>query len=270
MKKINLIMSLLTIFACLQLSVAGTLPLNTGYDYANYTTYPTGTVSANEEYWIRIASYPVVNPAAVGNTWAVAPASGWATPMTSGNLIPSTYINAFGNSLNGSNPTNTVSQNPSYALYRKCFCLPEGYKGAKIQGSVRSDETVNIWLNSLSNIILPPSPLNVLTSSEAHNFSYSDQNKFRVGSNCIYVWVEDTGWLTGFNLVGNVTTTNNTTPVIAKGIGMSFAPCSCNQGTQGTLLQKKYELEEKEAIREIVKFAEAKRIERKRINNPKN
>lgn len=240
------------IFVLSSLSFAGSLPLNTGYDYSNYNTYSFGT---NDNYWIRIASYPTM---AVGPSWAVSTAgTSWATPLMGPTGVPSTWINAFGST--NASPGGSSAQNPAYAIYRKCFCLPEKFGEANIRGSVRSDESIQIWLNLMGNQVLPVSPINL--NNPPYQINFTKQSAFRVGRNCIYVLVEDTGVHTGFNLAANVSAAGGT-PMIAKGANMSFEPCACGNTKQLGAFQKKEDLEEREVLKEIVKTAEMRRIER--------
>lgn len=252
-------------------SFAGTLPLNTGYDYSSWNTYAAG---ANDNYWIRIASYPPVMPTPVGPSWAVAYNGNFATwlpPMAGPTGIPSMWINAFGNT--NASPAGASAQNPAYAIYRKCFCLQPGFSNANIRGSVRSDEAIQIWLNSMLNTVLPVSPININnTNGPPYQISYTNQSAFRSGKNCLYVLVEDTGSHTGFDLAANLTA-NNVTPLIATGPGMSFEPCSCGHGIPDTAVpgttipgaaMRTADSEEQQTLAAIVKIARQKRLSRTR------
>lgn len=254
--KINIAAMILLVVVSANLTFGGSLPLNTGYDYSNSTIYSFGS---SDDYWIRIASYPVMSPA-VGPAWAV------STSGTSWLTLPnSTWINPFGST--NVTPNGYNAQNPAYALYRKCFCLRPGYNEPRIQASVRSDESIQIWLNLMGNQVLTTSPINLNGTPYAIN--YTNASAFRVGKNCLYVLVEDTGVHTGFNLDGKIFA-NNVTPLIAKGANMSFEPCSCSQGPQPAALQKRLDAEDEQVVKEIVKVAEMKRIERIRRPDPRN
>jgi hypothetical protein len=234
-------------------SFAGTLPLNTGYDYSSWNTYPAGI---NDDYWIRIASYPAVTPP-VGPSWAVLHSGGgaaWSPPLVGPTLIPSMWINAFGST--NASPSGSSVQNPAYAIFRKCFCMPQGYSNAAIRGSVRNDDAIQIWLNSVLNTVLPPSSLNI--NGTPYQINYANQSAFRTGRNCLYALVEDTGGHTGFNLAANLTA-NNVTPLIAKGPGMSFEPCAC--GHVPTNMQRSADSDEQETLAMIVKLAEQRRLD---------
>jgi hypothetical protein len=238
-------------------SSAATLPLNTGYDYSNWNTYPATTP---DNYWIRIASYPTM---AVGPSWAVLNTSAgapWIAPMPGPTGIPSMWINAFGNTAAGPNAS---VLDPKYAIYRKCFCLPAAFTQPKIQGSVRNDDSIQIWFNSQLNTVLSPSPLNMNTVviGAPYTINYTDQTKFRIGRNCLYVLVEDTGGHTGFDLAANLTVNTAIPPMIATGPNMSFGNCTCGQGVPVAAM-KKMETEDDEVIAQIVKFAEERRLKR--------
>jgi len=256
----------ITLFILITLGVsnpssAATLPLNTGFDYSNLTTYSAPSIPANENYWIRIASFPTM---AVGASWAVAYNSAgapWAAPMPgpAPQNFPSMWINAFGPT--AASPSGASFQNPAYAIYRKCFCLPAAFTQPRIQGTVRNDDAIQIWLNSQLNTVLPPSPLNMLNTGTPYPINYSDQSKFRLGRNCLYVLVEDTGVHTGFDLAANLTVNTAIPPMIATGPNMSFGTCSCGQPTLAAAM-KKMETEDEEVIKQIVKFAEERRLKR--------
>lgn len=254
LRKLKVTLFIVLALVVSDLSFAGTLPLNTGYDYSNWNTYSYGS---NDNYWIRIASYPPVLPNQVGPSWAVSTVgTSWAPPLAGPTGIPSTWINAFGST--NQSPSSSSGPPPFYAIYRKCFCMQPGYSNASIRGSVRSDETIQIWLNSLLYTVLPPSPINL--NGPPYQINFTNQTAFRTGRNCLYVLVEDTGVHTGFNLAANLTA-NNITPIIAQGPNMSFAPCSCGQGIPATLL-KKADVEERETIQALTKIAEQRRLRR--------
>ncbi len=265
-RKRNLAIPILMLITLGNSVFAGTLPLNTGYDYPNWTTFPTAS-TATERYWIKLATYPAT-AGTPGNSWVIAPPPvGWSSALNlviGTNTYSSTWISAFGNPpiATGTNAINT-----GYAIYRKCFCLPQGYSQPRITGSVRSDDSIQMYLRSQLNTVLPPSQGNHNTTP--YTINYTNPAGFRVGTNCLYAYVEDTGGSTGFNFAGEVTA-NNVTPLIAQGVNMSYAPCACNQGPIGISEQKKFDLDEKNVVQEIVKMAEAKRIENIRIKNPKN
>jgi hypothetical protein len=85
----------------------------------------------------------------------------------------------------------------------------------------------------------------------------------------MYVLVEDTGGMTGFNLNAAVTTSNGT-PMIAQGVNMTFSPCACGGQALPGAANRRVDDEDKKAVEELIKIAEAKRIEIIRIRNPKN
>lgn len=252
----------ITLFILLTLGLSNpvstaTLPLNTGYDYSNWNVYPA---TVNDDYWIRIASYPTM---AVGASWAVAHNSAgapWISPPPGPTGIPSMWINAFGPTAAG--PGGSVND-PKYAIFRKCFCLPVKFSQPTIRGTVLNDDSIQIWLNSQLNTVVAPTPLNFASPL---TFSYNNQSKFRLGSNCLYALVEDTGGHMGFDLAANLTVVSALPPMIAKGPNMSYEPCSCAQG-KATDLQK-MEMEEQETVRQIIKFAEERRL--KKLPNQKN
>lgn len=244
---------------------AGSLILNTGYDYPNNNIYST-TPSVNDDYWIRIAvggGSPLISSPLPGPSWAVV--GGWTSAMSytiSSSSFPSTWINAFNN--NNLSPTGASWQNPAYAIYRKCFCLPNGSVEPRIIAQVRNDDSIQIWLNLMTNQLLAPNvrPYNGFAPPYTLN---SNPAFFRPGINCLYVQVEDTGGATGFNLIGEVRTIGPA-PLVAQGVNMSFAPCACQ--TRGVNPQIKFDVEEQAMIKQIAKTAELKRLELKKQSVP--
>jgi hypothetical protein len=115
--------------------------------------------------------------------------------------------------------------NVGYTIFRKCFCLMS-FSQARLAFDVRGDDNLTIWLNTTLNTLVPatsgrwnlPSPI---------SFATTDQSKFRIGVNCLYVLLEDTGGNMGFNLRGSVSA-YGLMPMPASGTGASFAPCGCD------------------------------------------
>lgn len=235
------------------------LPLNTGYNYTSFNTYPVSTPPVRDNYWIEVAASaaPVPEPA------FVVPSAGWNPPQPGSQWISGTATKA-------SYP-GTSQINPSYSIFRKCFCLLRGFKNPKVSFRVKSDDSIQVWLNSQMNTLLVPSPANF--NSNPHSGGTSDASRFRIGRNCIYVLVEDIGTITGFNLVGTVSALG-LMPTAAAGTGMSFQPCACETPTGSVPLSatagasalarsSRVDVEDDSAvIAEIVKYAEARRSRR--------
>jgi len=237
-----------------------TLPLNTGYNYASWNQYPVGV---QDNYWINIASYTPTTPP-VGPTWVI-PWAGWAPPLPGSGWISARNTR---NSALGIN-----DENRGYTIFRKCFCLLPGFKEARLKFSVRADDSLEVWLNTHLNKVL---------SATYGNFNPTDpplsagtDKGFRVGKNCLFVLVEDKGGAMGFDLAGDVTAIG-LLPTPAAGVAQSFAPCSCQSGHPGPVeaggpreaLERRAvqaaEQEEQETVKAIIKFAEARRLERQR------
>jgi hypothetical protein len=201
-----------------------TLPLNTGYNNGAFTLYPlpvgSGTVSDN--YWIKVsASAPPVPQAA----FVVNPNSAWA-PTLSAYGVGSRWISPTGT---GASLPGASGTNPSYFIFKKCFCLMPGYQNPQISYQLRGDENTQVWLNALTNVISGPSAVNFGPNSAPVNGSTNNAAWFRTGVNCIYVLLDDTGGAVGFNLAGTVSATG-LMPVAASGTGASFEPCQCGFG----------------------------------------
>jgi len=162
-------------------------------------------------------------------------------------------------------------ENPSYTIFRKCFCLLPGYKDAKLSFQARADDTIQVWLNTQMNQVLAPSWGNL----NGPVLSGASTNGFRVGKNCLYVLLEDIYYgAMGFDLAGTISA-YGLLPMPAMGVGQSFEPCACRSGgpvgvadasnamrvadpTSATRVQDSDE----QVIREIVKLAEARRAAR--------
>lgn len=268
MKKINLVASLvLLLMSFEQAAVAqSSLPLNTGYNHAGYAPYPTviGTSSVQDNYWINIASFPATTPP-VASSWVLEHPVGWWVPL------PGSHWISARNSV-GSAP-GTASDNPSYTIFRKCFCLLPGFKEAKLNFQVRADDNITIWFNTILNQVLAPSPGQ---SNSPTPLSGGTSKGFVVGKNCLYALVEDTtpGKM-GFNLAGDVSA-YGLLPTAAFGENQSFEPCVCRKGryiptgesldaganSRGTL--RAADDDDRQVIREIVKAAEERRAARRR------
>lgn len=187
-----------------------TLPLDTGFNNSNFTIY---NGNPPDNYWIKVAASTGSTPVP-GFVIPAHPA--WQTlPSSIGGL--SRWV---GPTATGGSPSGQTT----YALFRKCFCLMPGYKQAQMNFKIRGDDIIGVWLNSVSNNILPV---------QGGSFSGPAINgpapapQFRTGRNCVYVLVVDTGSVvTGFNLAGTVSA-YGLMPMASAGIGASFKPCAC-------------------------------------------
>lgn len=238
-------------------SLSQSLPLNTGFDHGSIQTYPLPTSGpVRDNYWIEVAASaaPVPEPA------FVVPNAPWAAPMVFG--TGSRWISG---TANRSSYPGTSAINPSYSIFRKCFCLMRGFQNPQINFRLRSDNAVQVWLNSQLNPMLGPSPSNF--NGPVHVGGTSDPSRFRAGRNCVYVLVEDDGVIFGFNLHGTVTALG-LMPTAAAGTDMSFHPCACDTPTgsatvsattNATELARRSRTEaddDSEVIAAIVKIAE--------------
>jgi hypothetical protein len=212
--------------------VSGTsiaMPLNTGYDHGAIIPGPYASGSP-DDYWIKIASYepgsttvPVARAFVLTGTpnstvWGTMAGASWIGPRTAANsTVP------------------TGPKDPSYSIYRKCFCLLQGFANPQLSISIRSDDQVQVWLNSMR--LTPPSSPTTLVGPAAANHDIgqmpvyqaqtSNPNYFRPGRNCIYVLVEDYhGGFGGFILSGNMNAAG-LMPQPAIGTEASFGTCGC-------------------------------------------
>ncbi|MGC2237580.1 MAG: hypothetical protein WA584_15565 [Pyrinomonadaceae bacterium] len=239
-----------------------TVPLNTGYDHWLNAAYPITTAATpqqflQDDYWMHLS-----NP--VANTWSASYAItrhfGWWTPMISP-VFRSNWINSR---TTWASAMPTSPTNPGYTIYRKCFCLQNGYIEPRISFNIRADDGVTVWLNTILNTVLAPSPSN-------YTYTAATSSGFRVGSNCLYVLVEDTGGATGFDLNGTVSAYAGLLSTPSKGPNQSYAPCSCGGGVNGQGISTENETktstlttDDTEIIKGIVKYAEQRRVERTR------
>ncbi len=256
--KLNLIAA---VFALLVLSsfanASVTVPLNTGYDH--WLGVPYTGLPKQDIYWSNLS-----NP--VNNIWtpsyavltSYAPAL--TAPFANSQWISSrmTYLSA--------SPT-TVTK-PDYTIFRKCFCLQNGYIDPRINFRLRADDNVTVWLNTIMNPVLTPSTANFGLGWSNPYYRNTNQG-FRVGSNCLYVLVEDFGGATAFILEGDVSATAGLFQTPSTGSDQSYAPCSCGGGVNGQGISTENETktstltaDDTEIIKGIVRYAEQRRIER--------
>lgn len=260
MKKINLMAAVFALLIFSNLAVGQTVQLSTGFDNALtvQATYPNQPVLSNQpdNYWMNIASFPTTTPA-VGPAWVLhSPQALW-WPI----LLPnSRWISAWRTA--ASAPGVSVST-PGYTIFRKCFCLLPGYKNPSLSFRVRADDNISVYLNTILNPVLAPSngQWNGTTP-----LSGSTTQGFRVGRNCLYVYLEDVGTVAGFDLSGSVSAIG-LLPTPAIGMNQSYTPCSCPGGPvqpAGTAsATREAGDDEQQIVREILKIAESRRSKRK-------
>jgi hypothetical protein len=101
----------------------------------------------------------------------------------------------------------------------------------RIQFSVRADDNVQVWMNGIANELVAPQ-YGRFRSTDATPIQVNQpgQDFLVPGRNCLYVMVEDTAYITGFNLQGRVTGALATP---ASGVGMDFSPC-CDEVNGGS------------------------------------
>jgi len=245
------------------LANAQIIPLNTGYNHSipALSAQPTSGVSSiiPDNYWINIASsFPPGTPA---TTWVLRTAAAPWLPLPNADWISArnTVLSASG----------TSNINPSYTIFKKCYCLLPGYQNVDVKFRVRADDHITVWFNDTLHPLLQASmgnwnfgqPLNSLPTNSGY---------FHVGKNCIYVLLEDVGGHMGFTMDGNITADWGLLPRPAMGTGQTFEPCTCNTGPTGVasgnpraLARKEDGGDEQAVVDAIIKIAEARRRERK-------
>lgn len=230
------------------------LPLNTGYDYSTYSLYPTvgtATSTTQDQYWINIASYPTTSPA-VGPAYVLQQPSYWSTALPA-----SHWISAWNQALSQPGVT---SDNPGYTIYRKCFCLAENYRDPQISFTARSDDTLQVWVNSHLNTVL----LQQFGGFNGPGIASLPSNPawFHAGLNCLYALVEDTyGGAMGFDLDGSVQAFG-LSPQAALGVDQTF-DCGCRR--ELTPRTEEEEEHESEVLAAIIRIAEQRRLARTAI-----
>lgn len=252
------VMSALILVSCATASSALTVArLNTGYDHANFAPYATVTTPVSgtpDSYWINIASYPPTNPAAPTPAWVLKyPGPSWLP------AIPGTHW--IGPRKNVNSDANTSATDPGYTIFRKCFCLLPKFTQASLTVTMRADDTVQVWFNSQLNVVLSPqhghfdnpAPLTSPPSSPAW---------FRVGRNCIYVLVEDTGGWMGFDLDGTIQA-NGLMEIPSIGPAGKFR-CPCESGRTLTTASRTSRTldDDAEVVAALRQIAEQRRLQR--------
>lgn len=222
MKTLKSLAALLALLAAAAPALGSTtLPLNTGYDYGIWGLYPApgpatltpAPTATMDMYWINIATYPTTNPA-VGPAFVVQPSPAWA-------VLPNSYwVSARNTFFSGAG---TGPSRPGYSIFRKCFCLSEGFKNAKLSFTLRADDNVQVWLNTQLNPVLNAGTVPMWSPP----LSAATDRGFRGGMNCLYVLVEDsTAGAMGFDMAGTVSA-DGLMPAAAYGVNQTFQYCSC-------------------------------------------
>lgn len=101
---------------------------------------------------------PTVSPAWVLNRSLGGPPTPWAPPLsvTAGSpptTFPSQWIGP--RPVVASSPGSSATF-PAYSLFRKCFCLMPGFSNPRVSFSIRGDDTVQVWLNNVTNTLVGP------------------------------------------------------------------------------------------------------------------
>lgn len=261
----KLVQSILTtIFVFLNLtgwaSGQTVVPLNTGYNHATNSVYAVGV---KDNYWINLAtSVPTTPPA--DTTWNIATSFAWLPALPAGAGLPGTnWISAWNSAPSHLAPVTGVG----YTIFRKCFCLMS-FSQARLSFNVRGDDNITIWLNTTLNTLVPATS-GRWSLSPPIAYSTTDQSKFKMGVNCLYVLLEDTGGHMGLNLRGSVSAFG-LMPQPASGTATSFAPCGCDFTTPGPVgpapagnaaqLRAAGEFDDRKMVEEIQKIAETRRV----------
>jgi hypothetical protein len=255
MKKIQSIAIVFALVNFSSLALGQTvLPLNTGFNHSTGSIYLGGA----DNYWINLATSPPTSPP-TAPSWVIPHQPPWLQPMPPVTGIPGTnWISAW-NTIGGQvDPVTKIGT----SLFRKCFCLMS-FKDARLEFDIRADDNIIVYLNTALNIIIPsspgqhanPVPLSAVTT---------DQTKFRIGINCLYVFLEDTGGYMGFNLRGTMRAFG-LMPMLAMGTETSFAPCGCDFSARvGAKPGVRTKFDDRQVVQEILRAAEARHAARRK------
>jgi hypothetical protein len=262
MKRMNLPAAVLALLVFHILTFAQTVPLNTGYNHLVPVLSPlppVGVSSIPDNYWINIASsFP---PATPTTTFVLNPGSTPWLPLPNANWISAR------NTVGSASGTSNI--NPSYTIFKKCYCLLPGYQNVAVRFLARADNNITVWFNDTLHPLLPASSGHWSSGAPLMSLP-TNPSYFHTGRNCIYVLLEDDGGLMGFTMDGNITATWGLLPRPAMGTGQTFEPCTCNTGPTGVasgnpraLARKEDGGDEQAVVNAIVTIAEARRRERK-------
>lgn len=251
MKKLLLVSAMAAVFFTTAPAFAQTtMPLNTGYDHGAFAPYPnpTSPSTTQDNYWIKIASYEPPAPSSpVAPAWVIQKAGGWSLQFPNTQWIGPRNTNAA--------PAGSSQNNPAYSIFRKCFCLMKGYKEARLNFQLRADDNVQVWLNSVTNTLVPAQ----IGNHSGTPLTAQTMNGFKQGKNCVYVLVEDTlNGSMGFNLSGSVSAIG-LMPQAAASVNQTFAPCACDQQPGAAGAGMKTADEEQATVNQIIKIAEDRR-----------
>jgi hypothetical protein len=254
-----------------------TSPLNTGYDHSVPGPYMTVSIpisNRQDMYWINLATYPATTPP-TGPSWVLKfPGAPWAPAMTytSGSVT-------WGSSWIGARKTvdggGSTLDNTGYSIFKKCFCLLPGFNNAFLSFKALTDDKASFYLNTIPNSL---GTVSGNAGGPAFSGGTNNQNYFHVGKNCFFVYLEDQGGWMGFDLVGEIKA-NGLLPMVAaswNGTDISFEPCPCSNPTptsprpgmpNSARVGAQAEYDDQQVINELVKFAEARRTAKQKIQD---
>jgi hypothetical protein len=255
MLKNLLIAPLAALFALGSSAMAVGLPIDTGYNYspvfAPYALPPLNVASTIvDNYWINLSSFPQTTPLSPFPSYVLRHngfAAPWAVPMPGSNWIGPRNKNT--------SATGTTSSNPAYTIFRKCFCLEQGFNSASLSFRVMNDNDIQIWLNTQFNPLLGPTLTSWATPSSLITSTPAQLKYLHAGTNCLYALLEDDGGVMGFDLSGTFNA-NGLYPDPAVGIDQTFR-CPCTQGPAGRMAAPA--ADDQEVVSAIVKIAEGRR-----------
>lgn len=262
----KLLLSAAVALVCMPGTSYAQLSLNTGFNNGTFVPYatPAGTTSTiHDNYWIKIASYePPAPGATIARAWVLnISGTPWAPPLPN-----SRWIGPMNSTLGplGGNPLN-----PSYSIFRKCFCLLAGFQNPQLNFQIRADDNVQVWLNTVTNTLVGPATGNLGLSTPPRSGGTNNPHQFQVGRNCIYVLLEDYyGGHMGFNLAGSVSAAG-LMPMAGAGPNSTFEPCQCPSSQPGSAVPTGADTpsasvtgadHDSTVVASIIRFVEARRL----------
>lgn len=255
-----------------------TLTLDTGYNHAVTSYYPTGA-AVQDQFWVRYAYS--------GQVTATPPMPITHYSRVTSPQAPGASLVAPARSLNShdglNSPPLSSGMDPGYVVYRKCFCLaPNLSNDARINLQITGDDTAHIWLNTMTNTLLAPISVYGVVRNVNWPQTGAGQGFWKGRRNCIYVLMEDnqggplnSGGQAWFALKGSISATSGLWDQAATGLQplqtsyLPTSPCKCDfpQGPLGTaagapaaaMRMVDESAEDRAMLAEITRYAETRR-----------
>jgi len=183
-----------------------TITLNTGYNHDNQSAFPIGAIDV---FW-TLTQDPIIGTTEPRSANVINKHPAWQPAQEPPN---SQWISYTGNGSTG------ILKGPY--VYQKCFCLTkalwenkDAIQQSTLDLSIRADDNFYVGLNQMptpgSNLLTQAGGLGAFNGPPAVLKITGNKlsQLLKPGRNCLVVRVDDLGLaITGFNLVGSLTTT---------------------------------------------------------------